>query len=75
MLMTMGATFVYEVLIYIIRIIMYDTTIEIFPFIEILLLEIIYNAILTIILYPILKSAGIYLWQNFTKIKGFTGYY
>ena len=57
-LMTILSTAIYEVGIYILNYIIVSTNIEIILFVKILLIEAIYNAILTVILYPLLQKAG-----------------
>lgn len=52
-----------------------SSNIEIFAFTKILVVEIIFNAILTIILYPIIQKAGMYLENNFKEPKILTRYF
>mgnify|MGYP001091792336 CR=1 FL=1 len=61
MLMVISTTTIYEVGVYILNIIKTSSNIEIFAFTKILVVEIIFNAILTIILsllWPIHKNFG-----------------
>ena len=60
-LMVLGTTIIYETLIYILSMLQAGGTIEILPFIKILLVESIFNVLITIIIYPIIKKAGYYL--------------
>ena len=60
MLMVISTTTIYEVGVYILNIIKTSSNMEIFAFTKILVVEIIFNAILTIILYPIIQKAGMY---------------
>ena len=54
-LMCIGATFMYETGLYIIQILKYKAIIEIVLFTKILSIEIIYNVILAVIFYPLIK--------------------
>lgn len=60
-------TIVYEVVFYILQFIIFRINIEILIFIRILLIEVIYNIILIIIIYPVMKTMG-YEIEN--EIKG-----
>ena len=60
-------TIIYEVALYIMQYMMLSINLEIFQFIQILLVEIIYNVIIIIILYPLMKFTG-YEIEN--EIKG-----
>ena len=67
MLMVISTTTIYEVGVYMLNIIKTSSNIEIFAFTKILVVEIIFNAILTIILYPIIQKAGMYFENNFKE--------
>lgn len=69
MLTTMASTLICETVSYILQIIILNMEISILHFIQIILVEIMYNAIIIIIIYPILKKAGIVLEQNFETNK------
>lgn len=60
-------TIIYEIIIYILQYITMNINIEIFQFTKVLFVEVIYNVILIIILYPIMKFTG-YEIEN--EIKG-----
>lgn len=64
-LMVIIATIFYETLLYILTMLRTSGTIEILPFIRILLIETLFNVLLTIIIYPIMKKAGYYLENLF----------
>ena len=64
-LMVIGTTAVYETIAYILTILRTEGTIEILAFIIILLIEIIFNTLITIIIYPIIKKAGYYMENLF----------
>ena len=61
MLMVFGPTFLVEVLNYLLDYMFLAINIEIISFLRILLIEIVYNLILTIILYPLIQKAGYYI--------------
>ncbi len=66
MLMVIGSTCIYEIGYYILEIIENSIYIEILPFIRILSIEVIYNSILTVILYPCIQKLG-YLLEDIWK--------
>lgn len=68
MLMVIGTTAIYEIAIYIFNIIKTEASLEILSFIKILVIEIFFNAILTIIIYPLMKKAG-YKLENIFEDK------
>ena len=67
LLMVVSCTIIYEIAISILQYIVLNTNIEILEFIKILLIEVIYNILITIILYPLIKNTG-YEIEN--EIKG-----
>lgn len=74
-LMVAGSTFIYEAGVYLMNIIILSSTMEIIPFIKIVLIEILYNVILTIILYPILQKTGYYIEESFRGSQILTRYF
>lgn len=74
-LMVMGATFLFEFGVYLLNSFILSYTIQLIPFIKIVLVEILYNSILTIILYPLLKKAGVYIEEAFKESKILTRYF
>ena len=60
-------TLIYEVLLYIFQIIFFNVSVEIFPFLKILVIEIIYNILIITIIYPIMKNVG---YEVESEIKG-----
>ena len=72
---TIFTTIIYEVGIYFLNYIIISTNLEILVFIKILSIETIYNAILAIILYPILQKAGYYVEETFKEKQILTRYY
>ncbi len=74
-LMTIAATVIYEIGFYILNIMLLGTAIEIVPFAKILLVEILYNVILTIIFYPLIQKVGYYIEEAFKGTKILTRYF
>lgn len=74
-LMTAAVTFIYEFGIYLLNYFIVSSTIEIIPFLKIVLIEIIYNDFLVIIFYPLLQKAGYYIEEAFREKKILTRYF
>ncbi len=68
MLMIIGSTIIYEIGCYAFNIITLDVNFEIISFSKILLIEVLYNVLITIIIYPIMQRLGHNLEEIF-KIK------
>lgn len=66
-LMGIISTIIYEVVLYFMQYIAFGINVEIISFIKTLLIEVIYNVIIIIILYPLIKITG-YEVEN--EIKG-----
>lgn len=64
-LMVIGTTAIYEIAAYILTMLRTEATIEILAFTKILLVEIVFNTLITIIIYPIIKKAGYYIENLF----------
>lgn len=75
MLMVIGSTIIYEVGCYIFQIIKWDILIEIIPFIKTLLIEVIFNIVLVIILYPLIQKTGYYVENLFKNKAVLTRYF
>ena len=73
--MTIGITFIYETGIYLLNNLVISSTIEIIPFSKILAIEILYNVIITIILYPLVQKAGHYIEDIFKERQILTRYF
>ena len=58
MLMVIIATACYEVFVYIYRSLVLSSNIELLVFFKILFVEIVYNTLITIIIYPIMQKLG-----------------
>ena len=74
-LMVIGVTALYEIGLYLLNFFLIQATIEIIPFIKILSIEILFNVILTTILYPVLQKAGYYIEESFKGNQILTRYY
>lgn len=75
MLMVASTTLVCEMVAYIIQIIIFKLSFEILPLIKILTIEILYNSMLIIIIYPLIAKAGDILERIFTEKSILTKYY
>lgn len=75
MLMVMVATLLFEVGSYILSMIFLDINVEVLHFIKILIAEIIYNAIITIIIYPLVQVVGYRIEDIFKGQKMLTKYF
>lgn len=60
-LMVIGTTAVYEIIVYLLTMLRTEGTVEILVFLKILLIEMLFNGLITIIIYPLIKKAGYYL--------------
>lgn len=74
-LMVVLSTAIFEIGKYIISMIIYQIPGEILPFLRLIIVEIIYNVILTIILYPLIKKAGYYMENVFKSKNILTRYF
>ena len=75
MFMVLGSTIAFEVLSYIINYFIFTTNVEILNFIKILAIEVIYNLILVIILYPLMQKFGYYMENEYKGNKILTRYF
>ena len=75
MLMVLGATIIFETVSYFLNYIFLSINVEIINFIIILVIEAIYNMILTIILYPLLQKAGYYIENEYKGNRILTRYF
>ena len=67
MIMVIGATIIYEIGLYIINILKMNAPVEILGFIKILLIETLFNVIITIIIYPLMQKMGYHLENTFEE--------
>ena len=75
MFMVLGSTLIFEGLNYLLNYIFLNTNVEIINFIIILAIEIMYNIILTIILYPLIQKSGYYIENEYKGNKILTRYF
>lgn len=75
MLMTIVATLICEIISYAIQIIAFKLNIELFPFIKIIFMEILYNTMIIIIIYPIIEKLGELLEKVFLRKNILTKYF
>ena len=75
MVMVIGCTIIYEVGVYFISYVTQGINIEIINFTKILLIEVIYNTILTIILYPIIQRTGYNIEEQYKGNRILTRYF
>ena len=73
--MVMSSTFFYEIGQYLFQILKWNIQIEILAIIKILAIEVIYNTILVIILYPLIQKTGEYLENLFKNKSVLTRYF
>ena len=74
MLISMGATLICETIAYIYKIIN-GASIELLAFLKIVLVEIIFNLMIIIIIYPLIRKLGEKLEQVFNEDKILTKYF
>lgn len=74
-LMVIGSTMIYESGLYTLNILIGNLSIEIISFIKILLVEVFYNSLLTIIFYSTLQRMGSMLEETFKTQKILTRYF
>ena len=74
-LLTIGTTIGTETFIYFYKALLLKMNIEVLSFIKILAIEAIYNAILTIILYPLIQKLGYKMEHIFKNPQILTRYF
>lgn len=75
MLMMAGSTIIYEVGCYVFNIITLGMSVEIISFIKILFIEVLYNVIIVIIIYPLIQKIGHALEEVFKSRNILTRYF
>lgn len=75
MFITMVLTVIAEFIIYILQVIFLGVSLQIMSFVKILLLEIVYNAILIIIFYPVIFKFGSKLENDFINKNRFLNFF
>lgn len=73
--MVIGATVIYEFGLYSLKSIIYEFNFEFLMFLRILLLEVLYNSLITIIIYPIIQKLGYAVDRNFKENNLLTRYF
>jgi rod shape-determining protein MreD len=74
-IMTIVSTMAFEAGSYILSYFIYGNSLQIIPFIEILLIECFYNVLLTIILYPLMQIVGSKIEEEYKGNKILTRYF
>ncbi len=75
MIMVICSTVCYEIFVYLYKGIVLNSNIETFEFIKILFVEVLYNTILTIILYPLMQKLGYKIEDVFKNTQILTRYF
>ena len=75
MLMMAALTIFYEVFSYVASYVIFSINFELLYFIKILLVEVAYNVVLTVILYPAMQKFGYYIENTYTGNKILTRYF
>ncbi len=74
-LLVMASTALYEVFIYTYKAVILSSHVEVIPFLVILIIEMIYNGILTIIFYPLIQKLGYKMEDIFKNPQILTRYF
>lgn len=75
LLMVAGSTVFYETILYIYTIARNSIPLEFFGFMKLLIIEVVFNVLLSIIIYPIIRSTGDFFEQTFRQKKFLTRYF
>lgn len=75
MLMVVTATILVESINYLLKYMLLSANVEILSFMKILLVEVIFNSILTIIFYPLIQKTGYYIENEFKGNRILTRYF
>lgn len=75
MFMVFGTTVIFEIVSYFINYILYDVNVEILNLIKILIIEVIYNILITIIIYPLIQKFGYYIENEYKGNRILTRYF
>lgn len=75
MFMVFGSTVIFEVVSYFINYVLYSVNVEILNFIRILVIEVIYNILITIIIYPLIQKFGYYIENEYKGNRILTRYF
>lgn len=71
----MGLNFISELIIYLFKIILFNTQIEILAFMKIITIETLFNSMLIIIIYPLLQMLYILIEKFFKEKNSATKYF
>lgn len=74
-IMVVASTIMFEAGSYFLTYFIYENYIQIWPFIQMLLVECVYNALLTIILYPLIQMSGNKIEEEYRGNKILTMYF
>lgn len=74
-IMVIVSTFIYEIGSYLIGYPIYGYSLELLSFVKILLIETLYNIIITIILYPLIQKFGYRIEEEYKGNKILTRYF
>lgn len=75
MFMVFGTTIIFETISYFTRYILYSINVEVLNFIKILLVEIVYNILITIVVYPLIQKFGYYIENEYKGNRILTRYF
>lgn len=75
MFMVFGSTIFFEIVTYFMSYVLYSVNMEVFKFIVILIVEVIYNILITIIAYPLIQKFGYYIENEYKGNKILTRYF
>lgn len=75
MFMVFGTTIIFEIVSYFTRYILYSINVEVLNFIKILLVEIVYNILITIVVYPLIQKFGYYIENEYKGNRILTRYF
>ena len=75
LLMVAGSTILIETIVYLYTSARYLIPFQILGFTKIVLIEVVFNILLTIILYPLIRKTGCFLEDTFKKRKILTKYF
>ena len=75
MILVAIGTVSYELFIYLYRAMIYSSNLELLLFAKILLIEVAYNTLLTIIIYPLMRRLGYVLEDIFKREQILTRYF
>lgn len=75
MVMGVGSTIIFESLTYLLKYVFAANQVDLLNFVKILAIEVAFNLILTIILYPLIQKAGYYIENEYKGNKILTRYF